>query len=258
MREGGRALSRVPRRAAHWPDDARGRCHAITRPGCRARPRAPTVNGSHRAVRARRPTSGASWLVTSCAGWEATSTWARRGAAPAVIGSVRGSFQPSIVAFIRGGGRIDDRCPERNTGRGARSPHPGTAPRVGRPWRQGGAVQGRDRGASFEVIHAALYAAEDLANRTPAIIALAGPHWTRGRELGSSDPRGAKCDQPGHEGKPAHNCSYCIADRKARNDDDDMTPTAPVVDTDRIDTNAIGARNARRALEAALEARRNA
>lgn len=77
----------------------------------------------------------------------------------------------------------------------------------------------RDRGTAFEVIHAALYAAEDLTVRTPAVIALAGPHWTRGRELGSSNPRGTKCDQPGHEGKPAHNCSYCIADGKARDDE---------------------------------------
>jgi hypothetical protein len=105
----------------------------------------------------------------------------------------------------------------------------------------------RDRGNAFEVIHAALYAAEDLANRTPAIIALAGPHWTRGRELGSSNPRGEKCDQPGHEGKPAHNCSYCIADRKAR--DDEAAPvTAHVVDEDQMDVNERGIRRLRAVL----------
>jgi len=110
----------------------------------------------------------------------------------------------------------------------------------------------KDRGTPFEVIHAAIYAAEDLSNRTPAIIALAGPHWTRGRELGSSNPVGPKCDQPGHEGKPAHNCPYCIADSKAIPDDTATEYQRPP-DPDRVDMYAVGARNVRRALE---EARR--
>lgn len=90
----------------------------------------------------------------------------------------------------------------------------------------------KDRGDAYTVIHAALYAAEDLGNRTPAIIALPGPHWTRGRELGSSNPGGPKCDQVGHEGKPAHNCPYCIADSKAIPDDEATAYQAPVIDAD--------------------------
>lgn len=105
----------------------------------------------------------------------------------------------------------------------------------------------RDRGTAWDVTHAALYAAGDLSNRTPAIIALAGPHWTRGRELGSSDPRGEKCDQPGHEGKPAHNCSYCIADAKARTDDAPPTGWA-APDPDRIDAYTVGANHVRAVL----------
>lgn len=106
----------------------------------------------------------------------------------------------------------------------------------------------KDRGTAFEVAHAALYAAEDLTNRTPAIIALAGPHWTRGRELGSSNPRGEKCPQIGHEGKPAHNCPYCIADSKAV-PDDEAAAHQGAPDPDRVAAYERGARHARQALE---------
>lgn len=108
----------------------------------------------------------------------------------------------------------------------------------------------KDRGSAFEVIHAALYAAEDLGNRTPAIIHHPGAHWTRGRELGSSNPRGEKCDQIGHEGKPAHNCPYCIADSKARDDDAPLAHQA-IPDEDRRDMYARGRRTVDLALEAA-------
>lgn len=106
----------------------------------------------------------------------------------------------------------------------------------------------RPRGTAFDVAHAALYAAEDLTIRTPAVIALAGPHWTRGRELGASDPRGPKCEEPGHQGKPAHNCPYCIADRKARPDDAPPVGLA-APDPDQQDINARGARRVRAALD---------
>lgn len=87
----------------------------------------------------------------------------------------------------------------------------------------------KDRGTGWDVIHAALYAAEDLTNRTPAVIALAGAHWTRGRELGSSDPRGPKCEI--HIGQPAHNCTGCAGDRKARADGAAAEPAEPPADT---------------------------
>lgn len=108
----------------------------------------------------------------------------------------------------------------------------------------------KDRGTAWEITHAALYAAEDLAARTPAIIHHPGAHWTRGRELGSSNPRGEKCDQVGHEGKPAHNCPYCIADSKAIPDDAATTyQSAP--DPEKADMYARGARRAKAAWEAA-------
>lgn len=81
----------------------------------------------------------------------------------------------------------------------------------------------RTRGSAWDIAHAALYAAEDQANRTPAIIAHAGPHWTRGKALGQSGPAP---DMPGrdrcttHDHERAHNCRSCAADRKARSDDD--------------------------------------
>ena len=69
----------------------------------------------------------------------------------------------------------------------------------------------RDIGTADELSHAALYAAVDPRNRTPAVIALAGPHWTRGRELAStsavpgvSDPR---CET--HDWERARACRAC-------------------------------------------------
>ena len=35
----------------------------------------------------------------------------------------------------------------------------------------------RERGTALDVAHAAINAAADLTHRTPAVIALAGPHW---------------------------------------------------------------------------------
>lgn len=68
----------------------------------------------------------------------------------------------------------------------------------------------RERGNPFALAHAALYAAETLTNRTPAVIALTGDHWTKGRALGESNPiRFDRCPEPGHGSFPAHNCSSC-------------------------------------------------
>jgi hypothetical protein len=72
----------------------------------------------------------------------------------------------------------------------------------------------RTRGTAWDVAHAALYAAEDRTNRTPRVIALAGPHWTRGKPLGEGGPiRFTRCTEPGHGSFPAHNCSACRAEQ---------------------------------------------
>ncbi|MBM7480150.1 hypothetical protein ACFP63_08795 [Oerskovia jenensis] len=82
----------------------------------------------------------------------------------------------------------------------------------------------RDRGDVFRLAHAALYAAETPTNRTPAVIALAGEHWARGRDVGTGDTRFDRCDVPGdaHRSYPKGRCGACRADELAA---DDHTPT---------------------------------
>lgn len=83
-------------------------------------------------------------------------------------------------------------------------------------------AEARARGTAFDVVHAALYAAQDPANRTPAVIPLAGAHWTRGKALGEAGPTDmpgrTRCTKPGHEHERAHNCRICISDAKALDD----------------------------------------
>lgn len=107
----------------------------------------------------------------------------------------------------------------------------------------------RDRGDAFEVAQAAIHAASVKANRTPAVIPLAGEHWTRGRALGASgttDVRFERCDQPGHTSFPASNCGACrseqIAGEGTREDPRQN-------DEERRDINARGARRARAAIK---------
>lgn len=82
----------------------------------------------------------------------------------------------------------------------------------------------KDRGDAFRVAHAALYAAETPTNRTPAVIALAGEHWARGRDIGTGDTKFDRCDVPGdaHRSYPKGRCGACRADELAA---DDRTPT---------------------------------
>jgi hypothetical protein len=63
----------------------------------------------------------------------------------------------------------------------------------------------------FDVAHAALYAAADHANRTPAVIPLAGAHWTRGRELASTDAIPGRIDPrcEVHDWERARGCRAC-------------------------------------------------
>lgn len=83
----------------------------------------------------------------------------------------------------------------------------------------------RARGDAYRIAHAALYAAETPGIRTPAVIALAGPHWTRGRDLGTGDgDHYARCPEPGHSSYPATNCGACRADQIAATQPRDTRP----------------------------------
>ena len=107
----------------------------------------------------------------------------------------------------------------------------------------------RDRGDVFEVAQAAIHAASVKANRTPAVIPLAGEHWTRGRALGASgttDVRFERCDKPGHTSFPAANCSACRSEDIAG----EGTRTDPrQADPEHLAIYERGARRARAAIK---------
>lgn len=71
----------------------------------------------------------------------------------------------------------------------------------------------RDRGDAYAVTVAAIHAASDLANRTPAVIAMPGAHWVKGKAPDSDQIRFERCSRPGHTSFPATNCGACRADR---------------------------------------------
>ena len=71
----------------------------------------------------------------------------------------------------------------------------------------------RARGTAWDLAHAALYAAQDPAIRTPAVIALPGDHW-RCRSLGDGTPiRYPRCPEPGHTSYRDDNCGACRAEQ---------------------------------------------
>lgn len=104
----------------------------------------------------------------------------------------------------------------------------------------------RDRGDALDVAHAALYAAGDRANRTPAIIPLAGEHWMRGHALGTTSYRDERCEEPGHQSYPRHNCGLCRSEQLARADDVPPPEPARRIDPDRRRELAAQARAAAR------------
>ena len=59
---------------------------------------------------------------------------------------------------------------------------------------------------------AAVAAARDTANRTPAMIAQPGPWWPKDAP---ATTRPAPCPKDGHQGHPAHSCGYCRAEELA-------------------------------------------
>lgn len=74
-------------------------------------------------------------------------------------------------------------------------------------------VEAKDRGTPWDLAHAALYAAENPAVRSPGVIPKAGEHWTRGKGLGQTTSsvtgRYARCELEGHEHEAAHACRMC-------------------------------------------------
>lgn len=97
----------------------------------------------------------------------------------------------------------------------------------------------RDRGPAFDVAHAALYAAADPTIRTPAVIAMGGEHWMRGKGLGettaSTTGRYARCPNEGHEHEPAHNCRMCRSEHlEAKELAGHQVPRTPTAPTERV------------------------
>lgn len=80
-------------------------------------------------------------------------------------------------------------------------------------------------GDAFEVTLAAVAAAQEPTNRTPAVIALEGAHWSRARTSPPTPTPGpgarARCTVYGHEHYLAHNCAGCKTDRLTRPVDDE-------------------------------------
>lgn len=80
-------------------------------------------------------------------------------------------------------------------------------------------AKAKDRGTVTEVAHAAIAAAANRLNRTPAVIALSGPHWTvptADRPTPIPGPGTApRCPVYGHEGYPAPTCPGCRSEWRA-------------------------------------------
>lgn len=73
----------------------------------------------------------------------------------------------------------------------------------------------RDLADAPSLAIAAIRAAATPTNRTPAVIAMQGDHWTTTTVTSTPTTGGAKqakCDVYGHEGYPAVNCPGCRAD----------------------------------------------
>lgn len=91
----------------------------------------------------------------------------------------------------------------------------------------------RDRTTGWDLAHAALHAAANPKAKTPAVIALAGEHWTAGKALGTVTTTGAKCPEPGHTSFYAHNCGSCRAEQ-LEGERVNQQPRVPVVSSERV------------------------
>lgn len=86
----------------------------------------------------------------------------------------------------------------------------------------------RERGTAWDVAQAALRAAEVPTNRTPAVIAMAGAHWSKPGATEAAPRPGVACQEPGHGSYLAHNCGACRAEHIAR-PADPATPSPVLV-----------------------------
>ena len=85
-------------------------------------------------------------------------------------------------------------------------------------------------GTAFELAHAAIHAASEPSNRTPAVIAMAGAHWARAKATstqtgGDNMPGLARCTE--HPTERAHNCRSCTGDRIGKNPDNEPAASIP-------------------------------
>lgn len=83
---------------------------------------------------------------------------------------------------------------------------------------------GRTKGTADQLAHAAINAAMDPANRTPAVIALDGSHWASVRPVETRGAKFDRCTRPGHEQWPAWHCAGCRADARAADSPRETTP----------------------------------
>lgn len=96
--------------------------------------------------------------------------------------------------------------------------------------------EARTRGTPWDVAHAALYAAQDPKNRTPAVIPMVGTHWVASKPLGEAGAiRYPRCEEPGHQSFAAYNCSACRSEQLERTGEPvHQAPRTPRVPPERI------------------------
>lgn len=82
----------------------------------------------------------------------------------------------------------------------------------------------RTKGTADQLAHAAINAATNTANRTPAVIALDGPHWSTVRPVETRGGDYDRCQVPGHQQWPAWHCAGCRADARAADHPRETTP----------------------------------
>lgn len=114
-------------------------------------------------------------------------------------------------------------------------------------------AKARDRGPADVVCIAAIRAAATPTNRTPAVIPLAGDHWTGIVEASSTGavprPTDRRCTEPGHEHYSLP-CKGCRSEALARDDDQPAEHVATALTPEQAERNAMWARTCRTALNA--------
>ncbi len=80
---------------------------------------------------------------------------------------------------------------------------------MGRPRHPQSPLGAHTKGTADQLAHAAINAATNLANRTPAVIGL---HWATIRPVEARSGDYDRCQVPGHQQWPAWHCAGCRAD----------------------------------------------